>query len=116
MDKIVAVCGITCTECPAYQATQTDDDALRAKTAEEWSKMYGSDIKAEHINCDGCNTEGKKIHHCTECEIRLCGLDKGHDNCGQCADYACEKLEGFFGMVPDAKTTLDQIHNSRITS
>ena len=107
MDKIIGICGITCTECPAYLATQSDDDAARAKTAEEWSKMYGADIKPEHINCDGCNVEGKKIHHCSECEIRACGMEKGLMNCSQCAEYACDKLEGFFKMVPAAKETLD---------
>ncbi len=113
MDNIIAICGITCTECRAYLATQSDDDAARAKTAEEWSKAYNSEIKPEHINCDGCVPDtGRKIHHCTECEIRACGLAKGVENCGHCADYACDKLEGFFGMVPDAKVTLDEINNA----
>jgi hypothetical protein len=30
-------------------------------------------------------------------------------NCGHCGDYACEKLEAFFGFVPDARTTLDGV-------
>ncbi len=107
MDKIIAVCGITCNECPAFLATQADDTELRTKTAEEWSKMYGADIKPEHINCDGCNVEGKKIQHCSECEIRACGMEKGLMNCSQCAEYPCDKLNGFFKMVPAAKVTLD---------
>jgi hypothetical protein len=107
MTKMIGVCGIVCTECPAYQATQADDDDLRAKTAEEWSQMYGADIKTEHINCDGCTTPGRKIHHCSECEMRACGIAKGLENCSQCTEYACDKLEDFFKMVPDAKATLD---------
>lgn len=107
MSKIIAVCGITCTDCPAYIATQKDDDELRVKTAKEWSKMFHADIRQEHINCDGCNVEGKRIQHCNECEIRLCSIGKGLENCSQCADYACSKLEEFFRMVPDAKVTLD---------
>jgi len=113
MDKMIGICGITCTECPAYLATQNDDDAARAKTAEEWSKAYNAEIKAEHINCDGCiNETGRHIQHCDECEIRACGIAKGVKNCGHCTDYVCDKLTGFFGMVPDAKKTLDEIHNS----
>jgi hypothetical protein len=27
-------------------------------------------------------------------------------NCAHCDDYACQKLEGFFDIVPEAKTTL----------
>jgi len=33
-------------------------------------------------------------------------------NCAHCADYVCEKLEGFFGLVPDARATLDEIRRS----
>ena len=44
--------------------------------------------------------------------MRACGMAKGVENCGHCADYACDKLEGFFGMVPDAKVTLDEINNA----
>ena len=112
MDKIIAVCGITCTECPAYQATQDNDDELRAKTAAEWSQMFNADIKADNINCDGCfPDEGRKFHHCTQCEIRACCLVKEQENCSQCADYACQKLEEFHKMVPDAKETLDGLRN-----
>jgi hypothetical protein len=111
MDKIIAICGITCTECPAYIATQSNDDELRTKTAGEWSKMFNAEIKQEDINCDGCNTPGKKIQHCTECEIRACGIDKGLMNCSQCSEYACEKLTEFFGQVPGAKETLDKERN-----
>jgi len=34
----------------------------------------------------------------------MCGLI-----CSECDDYACEKLEAFFRMVPDAKKQLDGI-------
>ena len=54
MDKIIGVCGLTCTECPAYQATLKDDDKERKRVAEMWSKEYGAEIKPEDINCDGC--------------------------------------------------------------
>ena len=112
MSKIIAVCGIVCGECPALAATRNDDNALREKTAKEWSQMFNADIKPENINCDGCMPDtGKKFHHCTECEIRLCGIGKGLDNCSQCANYACSKLEEFFKMVPAAKETLDAERN-----
>ena len=107
MAAIIGYCGLTCSECPAYKATIDDDDALRTKTAEEWSKMYNADIKPESINCTGCNTEGVKFHHCNECKIRSCGESRAVENCADCSEYACEKLEEFFKMVPEAKETLD---------
>lgn len=30
MNKMIAFCGLDCTKCDAYIATQTNDDALRA--------------------------------------------------------------------------------------
>ncbi len=113
MDKIIAYCGLICTECPAYLATKNNDDALRTKTAEEWSKMYGADIKPEHINCNGCTVDGIKIHHWNECQMRICGEGKAVKNCGHCDEYACDKLEEFFGFVPAAKEILDAEKASR---
>ena len=107
MDKIIGYCGLICTDCPAYLAKQNDDQELRIKTAEQWSGMYGADIKPENINCDGCTIEGVKFAHCLKCEIRACGIARGVKNCGHCDDYACAKVEEFQKMVPDSKTVLD---------
>ena len=35
---MIAYCGLDCSKCGAFLATQANDDALRAKTSEEWSK------------------------------------------------------------------------------
>jgi hypothetical protein len=113
MDKMIAICGLTCSDCPAFLATQKDDDEERKRVAEMWSKEYGADMKPEDINCDGCIlTEGRHIAHCSTCEIRKCGLERGVENCGHCDDYACEKLGKFFEMAPAAKDTLDGVRKS----
>ena len=113
MDRMVAFCGLICTECPAFLATQKDDDEERKKVAEMWTKEYGADIKAEDVNCDGCLiTDGRHINYCSICEIRKCGLGKGVQNCAYCPDYACEKLEKFFDMASKAKDTLEEIRQS----
>lgn len=114
MEKMIAYCGIVCSECDAYIATQTNDDALRAKIASEWSKTYGGQFKIEDINCDGCTSKSSRlIGHCSECSIRACGLLKNVANCGHCNDYACEQLNAFFSQVAAAKETLDQIAKER---
>lgn len=110
MEKIIAYCGITCTECPAFIATQNDDNAKRKETAELWSKQFGQPMKAEDINCEGCTpVAGKELAYCAICEIRKCGLGHKVVNCAYCPDYACEKLEKFFQPAPELKATLDKI-------
>lgn len=113
MEKIIAACGIVCSACPAYIATKNKDEALRAKTAADWSKMYGATIPADAIYCDGCMEKGERyFSHCYECEIRKCAQEKNIPNCAYCGDYACEKVEGLFNMVPQAKTELDLIRET----
>ena len=114
MDKMIAYCGIVCTECPAFEATQKNDDAKRKEVAESWSKQYNMSIKPEDINCDGCKTEGKRrIGYCNICQIRKCALGKGVENCAHCDEYGCEKLTRFTAMVPHAKATLEEIRKNR---
>ena len=97
MDKMIAFCGLVCTECPAFLATQKDDDAKRKKVAETWSKQFNVDIKPEQVNCDGCPSEGKRVFfYCSICEIRKCGQEKRVENCAHCNEYACDKLERLY--------------------
>ncbi len=110
MRSMISCCGIDCVQCPAHVATMKNDAALRAKTAAEWSKMFGAEIKPEHINCKGCRTAtGVQISHCSVCEIRKCVTGKKIRNCATCADYACSKLDFIFTADPKTKERLDEI-------
>jgi hypothetical protein len=110
MEKMIAYCGIICTECPAFLATQKDDPVERAKVAEMWSQQFNAELKPEDINCDGCLLDSPRlISHCHVCEIRKCGREKQVVNCAHCDDYGCEKLTAFLDMVPRAKGTLEEI-------
>ncbi|MFH1010320.1 MAG: DUF3795 domain-containing protein [bacterium] len=114
VERLIAYCGLICSECPGYIATQKDDDAERRKVAQTWSEQYGHEIKPEDINCDGCRSEGSRhLGYCNICEIRLCGIERGVVNCAFCMDYPCEKLEKFFKMAPEAKATLDGFKEGR---
>ncbi len=109
-DKVIAYCGLVCTDCPAYIATQADDRAALEQVAAQWREEYGApDMTGESIMCDGCIVEGRKCSHCAECEIRACGIARGVVNCAHCDDYGCEKIEGFFGFVPDARAVLEAV-------
>jgi len=114
MEKMIASCGIVCSECGAFIATKTGDEKLREKTAKEWSNMFNADIKTEDVYCDGClQNEGYLFSHCHECEIRKCCQKKQIENCAYCRDYPCESLSDFFKYLPPtAKNILDDIRKT----
>ena len=114
MDRIIAYCGLVCDECPAYQATQADDNEARARIAAEWSEAFGADMKVENINCDGCLGEGgRKLGYCSICEIRACAIERSVENCAHCSDYACEPLKGFLKGAPAAQALLDGMREAQ---
>ena len=111
MAKMIAKCGIICTGCEAYIATQKDDQAEKVRVAEKWTKMFGAEFTPENITCDGCQSDtGRLSSYAREiCEIRKCALTRKVDNCAHCEDYPCEALTKFFEMAPEAKTSLEEV-------
>ena len=47
---MIACCGLDCSQCGAYQATQANDDAKRAAVAGEWSERYNVEVSPDQIN------------------------------------------------------------------
>jgi hypothetical protein len=115
MERMVAYCGLVCTDCKGYLATQADDREALEKLAEQARKDWGvADATAESVKCDGCLSEsGRKIGYCAECEIRACGVGRGVLNCAVCDDYGCAKISGFIANVPEARATLEGIRQQR---
>ena len=113
MNEMISFCGLLCSECGAFIATKNDDDNKRAEVAESWASQYNVDIKPEDINCIGCLSDGEPhFSHCGVCEVRKCGKQKGIENCAQCDEYACEKVEKILQVVPEARKRLDEIRSS----
>lgn len=111
MNQMIAYCGLVCSECPAYIATQADDRAALEQVAAQWREEYEAPtITVESVICDGClGATGRKCSHCSECNVRACAMGRAVVNCAHCDDYGCETITGFFGFVPEAKATLDGI-------
>ncbi len=111
---MTAACGLDCGACPARTAWKTNDNALRMKTAKEWSEQFHADIKPETVNCSGClDMEGPKFSHCAECDIRACVRTKALANCAACADFSgCGKINGFLQYIPEAKARLEEIRSN----
>lgn len=110
MEKMTAFCGLVCTDCPAYIATQKDDNEARKKVVEKWSSEQFP-LKIEDINCDGCLAFGKRlIKFCDMCEVRACAIKKNVKTCAHCDEFSCEKLNKHFQMIgTEAKANLERI-------
>lgn len=112
MNKIIAYCGLVCSDCPAYIATQAGDKQALDKIVEQWRVEYNApNITLEGVMCDGCLDGGRKCAHCGECEIRACGTERAVANCAACGDYPCAKLEAFFKLVPQARANLEALRS-----
>jgi hypothetical protein len=111
MDTMIAYCGLTCTTCDAYVATQANDlaalERLAKKAREEWGMANAT---AASTMCDGCLANSERMcAYCYECAVRACGMERGVANCAYCDDYGCHKLEAFWQMAAEGRATLDSI-------
>jgi hypothetical protein len=108
IDKIIAICGVSCTKCDAYQATQKNDAKALEMLAVEWTKAMGRDFTPDDILCDGCRVQGERLSsYCSSCEISLCAKAKGHPTCAHCDECPCEKI-----VAPPAKEALSKLRKS----
>lgn len=114
MTKMIAYCGLVCTNCPAFLATKNDDDTARKKTAKMYAKLYGFNLKPEEINCDGCLTiGGRKTPYCQDCDIRSCCSKKGFENCVRCTEHQrCKKVKSLHQLSFKARTCFEELMRS----
>jgi len=112
MEKLIACCGIDCATCDARIATQTNDNALREKTAKTWAEQFSiPNLPIEMINCMGCREDGVKFSHCEECEIRNCVHDKGYQTCGDCDEIeTCSIVGAIHQYMPELKENLKSLN------
>jgi hypothetical protein len=111
MSPKISICGLDCASCGAFIATQADDIQAKEKVAAEWRAMYNAPgIVLNYVTCDGClSNSGRLGGHCSECDIRACGMEHHVENCASCPEYACERITAFFAMAPEARQVLDAL-------
>lgn len=114
MERIIAICGLVCNDCPVFIATHENDDNKRKRVSEAWSLALQEHFKPDDINCEGCLDGEKLFKYCSTCVVRECGLKKDVENCAYCTGYPCEKIEklwrGFKTVSgEEAKANLDEI-------
>ena len=109
-------CGLNCEKCDAFIATISNDQSLKEKTAELWSKLNNVKITPDQISCEGCKNNGIKTEYCSNlCEIRKCAIEKNKANCGRCIDlYKCSKLNAIISNNTEALNYLNnEVNNGK---
>jgi len=110
LTKMIAYCGLVCSDCPAFLATRSDDDIARKKIAASWTEKFGHDFKPEDINCEGCKSEGKRlVGYCHVCPIRKCALARGVESCARCEEQPCEELLKMHAYSSEAKAAFEAL-------
>ncbi len=67
---MMSCCGIDCSSCECYIATEKDDDRMRMDLAIKWSKLFKRTILPREINCTGCLSDGIQFENCHVCKIK----------------------------------------------
>jgi hypothetical protein len=111
MEKLIAFCGLDCSGCEAYLATQAEDQAAKLAVLEKWRVEYHAPaMPFEAVSCDGCTSSGRLGGYTHECPVHTCGRVKGVDNCAYCEDYpTCDTLQSFIADIESAKENLAAI-------
>ena len=60
-----------------------------------WFKFFGFRIEANNISSEGCISSNCLTTNLidTGCPVRPCVINHGYENCAQCDDFICDKLE-----------------------
>lgn len=95
--RIIAVCGLDCTECDMRLAP-TDPEA--AKRVVAWFREMGwleddeglDEVLERSMYCKGCRGD-RSVHWSPDCWILQCCVDeRGLSHCYQCDIFPCQRL------------------------
>lgn len=88
-EKIVAVCGLICSDCKIYNAPK---NPTIAKELVKYFDGKWDNVKMEDFHCNGCRDEEDCWSE--ECWIRDCCVnDNNLDYCHECQEFPCERLK-----------------------
>ncbi len=109
---MMSVCGVLCSDCPAYHAA-AKGIAHQRSTAEAWQRIYRLTETAEHISCGGClGPDDELFHTSRNCGARHCCRGRGFRSCAECVVESCPDLEhaqSVWDDVPRLADTLSAI-------
>jgi hypothetical protein len=112
MSEMIAYCGLDCSECKAFKATQAKDYEQKKQIARHWSDQGEIKFKPEDVDCHGCKSDTISGFCRKLCNIRPCAEEKKAKTCAHCDDYPCEKLKEYLSTDPVATNNLEKIRKA----
>ena len=107
MIEILARCGYRCDLCPAYHRNiRTQEDCERVRAGGR--KYVGDDVPPDEVPCPGClavepfiDDKGNPLGPPggPNCSVRPCVIERGLENCSDCPEFCCEKLEYYMNFM-----------------
>jgi len=103
---LIAACGLDCSECDIYRASN-DPETARRISAEFMRE--GRDVRPEEIHCSGCRGD-RSEHWSPDCWILECCVDRqGLDLCNRCSDFPCAELTRWGERRERYRTALERL-------
>ena len=101
-EEMMAACGLDCKGCAIRRAPE---DPEAAEELIRWLKALKllapgeglAEVIEKKMYCRGCLAD-RSLHWSPDCWILICCVDtRGHENCSQCEEFPCRRLEEWAG-------------------
>jgi hypothetical protein len=108
---IIAACGLVCSDCDILRAS-TDPEAAR-RVVDWFKRERGLDLALEDIGCAGCTGDRAEVWS-PDCWIwQSCVDQKELENCSQCGDFPCERLQEWAKTGKEYREALSRLRDMR---
>ncbi len=113
ISEMTAYCGLDCSVCKVFKATQMNDIEWKKQIAKHWSDQGEIKFKPEDVTCQGCKSDVISGYCRKLCQIKPCAEEKKVKTCAHCQDYPCGKLKEFLSHEdPTATKNLEEIRRT----
>jgi len=112
MSDTIAYCGLNCSDCRAFKATQAEDSEWKRTIANQWSEGLKTEFKPEDVDCNGCRSDTISGWCRKICKIRPCAELKNVRTCAECDEYQCAPLKEFLSNEQMATKNLEEIRRA----
>ncbi len=98
-----AICGLFCSSCMIYLATQKNDTIKLQYFAEKLN------TSVDQVRCNGCRSDVLTTY-CKNCYMKKCSSEKMISFCSECDEYPCNYIKEFQKQMPHRVELFDSLN------